>query len=61
MIKFDNKDKDKKDWEEFIRDPKNIFDKESKETTKAFKNTFRFDLHGYTLENANKKVKEIVI
>ena len=61
MIKFDDKDKDKKDWEEFIRDPKNIFDKESKETTKAFKNTFRFDLHGYTLENANKKVKEIVI
>ena len=61
MIKFDNKDKDKKDWEEFIRDPKNIFDKESKETTKAFKNTFRFDLHGYTLENANKKVREIVI
>lgn len=61
MIKFDNKDKDKKDWEEFIRDPKNIFDKESKETTKILKNTFRFDLHGYTLENANKKVKEIVI
>ena len=61
MIKFDDKDKDKKDWEEFIRDPKNIFDKESKETTKILKNTFRFDLHGYTLENANKKVKEIVI
>ena len=24
MIKFDNNEKDKKDWEEFIRDPKNI-------------------------------------
>ena len=61
MIKFDNNDKDKKDWEEFIRDPKNIFDKDLKKTTKVLKNTFRFDLHGYTLENANKKIKEIVI
>ena len=61
MIKFNNNDKDKKVWEEFIRDPKNIFDKDSKETTKVLKNTFRFDLHGYTLENANKKVKEIII
>ena len=32
----------------------------SKQKTLA-KKRFKFDLHGYTLENANKKVKEIIL
>ncbi|OUW73798.1 MAG: hypothetical protein CBD76_01775 [Pelagibacteraceae bacterium TMED216] len=61
MIKDNNNDKDKKDWEEFVKNPKDIFDKDIQDTSRLFKSTFKFDLHGYSLEQANKKVKEIIV
>tara|TARA_Y100001970_G_C14096905_1_gene783223 strand:+ start:578 stop:1009 length:432 start_codon:yes stop_codon:yes gene_type:complete len=54
--------KDQTYWEEYIKDPNDIFDKDK--TTGKSKNEhirFKFDLHGYSLLDANKKVKEIII
>ena len=51
-----------KAWEEYIKNPSDIYDKDknfSKENQR--KERFKYDLHGYTLEDANKKVKEIIL
>ena len=53
---------DKKAWEEYIKNPSDIYDKDknySKENRR--KERFKYDLHGYTLEDANRKVKEIIL
>ena len=47
------------EWEEYIRNPKDIFDKEQKALDAN--NRFRFDLHGFTLLEANQKVRELII
>ena len=52
---------DKKTWEEYIKNPSDIYDKDQD----FFDNTqrrerYKFDLHGFTLDEANKKVKEIL-
>ena len=51
---------DLKDWEEYIKNPKDVFDKDR--ISKSYKpnDRFKFDLHGFTLEEANTKVKEII-
>ena len=54
------KDKDKKDWEKFLENPSNIFDKEITTITKKNSKKFNFDLHGYSIDDANKKVYEII-
>ena len=53
---------DKKNWEDYIKNPSDIYDKDGN----LFNNTnqnkrFRFDLHGFTLDDANKKVREIIL
>lgn len=55
-------EKDKKDWKDYTKDPKSIFDKDF-ESTKAsrYHSRFKFDLHGYKLSEANQKVKEIIL
>ena len=63
MIK--KKDLSKQDtnaWKNYIKNPTDIYDKD-KNTSKnqERKNRFRFDLHGYTLDEANKKVRDIII
>ena len=53
---------DKRAWEEYIKNPSDIYDKDKnyfKENQR--KERFKYDLHGYTLEDANKKVKEIIL
>ena len=58
--KKDLSQKDKQTWEDYIKDPSDIYDKD-KNIQKTFrKERFRFDLHGFTLDKANKKVKEIL-
>ena len=63
MIKKKDLDQDdKKAWEEYIKNPSDIYDKDknySKENQR--KERFKYDLHGYTLEDANIKVKEIIL
>ena len=55
-----NKKKDEKDWEDFLKNPSNISDKEKGLTEKIHPSRYKFDLHGYSIEDANKKVKEII-
>ncbi len=54
-------DKDKKDWQKFISDNKKLSDKDSylkKDiTTKLIK---KIDLHGFSLEEANKKIDKFI-
>ena len=63
MIK--KKDLSKQDidtWETYIKNPSDLYDKDKNITqTKERKSRFKFDLHGYTLDEANQKVKEIII
>jgi DNA-nicking Smr family endonuclease len=60
--KEDIQDPEKKLWEEYIRNPKDIFDKELN-YKKSFDRAdrYRFDLHGFTLLEANLKVRELII
>ncbi len=55
--------KDKEDWIHFTKNTKNIFDKDSSLEKKNFfsKRVKKIDLHGYSLNEANKKVKNFVI
>ena len=53
-------EEDKKTWQDYIKDPSDIYDKDRNNKKKIRKERFKFDLHGYTLEDANKKVREIL-
>jgi DNA-nicking Smr family endonuclease len=52
---------DKKVWENYIKNPSDIFDKDKSNLKKVKNQRFKFDLHGFTLDEANKKVKEIIL
>ena len=52
---------DKKAWEEYIKNPSDIYDKDqSTSNSIQRKERYKFDLHGLTLDEANNKVKEII-
>ena len=53
--------KDKKTWEDYIKDPSDIYDKDRNNQKIARNERYKFDLHGFTLLEANKKVKEILL
>ena len=53
-------EKDKKSWEDFLKNPSNIQDQEVKEKEIKKFHRFKFDLHGLSIEVANKKVTEII-
>ena len=63
MIKKKDLDQDdKKAWEEYLKNPSDIYDKDKNYSIEnQRKERFKYDLHGYTLEDANKKVKEIIL
>ncbi len=58
--KKDLSEEDKKVWQEYIKDPSDIYDKEKNISKKNRITRYRFDLHGFTLDDANKKVREIL-
>ena len=61
MIKNKNlSQEDEKAWEDFIKDPSNIYDKDYNNQKKSRKERLKFDLHGFNLDDANKKVREIL-
>ena len=62
MIKKKNTNQeDINTWEEYIKDPSDIYDKDKDNTyTNQKKKRYKFDLHGFTLDDANSKVKEII-
>ena len=60
--KKDLSQEDKETWEDFINNPTNVYDKDNKNfKINRNKGRFKFDLHGYTLDDANKRVKEIIL
>ena len=53
---------DKKAWENYIKNPSDIYDKDQSNNKKDNrKDRFKFDLHGLTIDNANRIVKEVVL
>ena len=59
MIK-DISEKDKKDWENFISSDEKIPNKDFKETNQKLFKSKSIDLHGYTLEDANKIIEKFI-
>ena len=53
-------EKDQEDWKNFLKDTTQIPDKDQKALIKKSNSKFIFDLHGFTLDEANKKVKELI-
>ena len=53
-------DKDKKDWENFLSNDENLPDKDLNLKRKTIKKNYTFDLHGYSLDDANKKIKDLI-
>ena len=54
-------DKDKKDWENFIKSNERLEDKDNKIYKKKIKYEETLDLHGYGLRDANIAVKNLII
>ncbi len=59
--KKDPSQEDKKTWDEYIKNPSDIYDKDqvTSDSTQR-RERYKFDLHGFTLDEANNKVKEII-
>tara|TARA_B100000963_G_scaffold185095_1_gene160910 strand:+ start:14675 stop:15094 length:420 start_codon:yes stop_codon:yes gene_type:complete len=60
--KKDLSQEDKKTWEDFVKNPSDIYDKDKnnlKNNSKQLR--FKFDLHGFTLDDANIKVRDIIL
>ena len=53
--------KDKEDWKNFLKDTSRIPDKDQINHSIDKDQIYKYDLHGLTLSEANKKVKEIII
>ena len=53
-------DKDKKDWENFLSSEEKLLDKDLKFKKKNYNKTNSIDLHGYTLEEANKAIQDFI-
>ena len=54
-------DKDKKDWEKFIKSNEKIENKDTEYLSKEKQFIEKtIDLHGYTLEEANRKISEYI-
>ena len=60
--KKDLTQEDMNTWENYIKNPSDIYDKDKDlSTNNTNKSRFKFDLHGYSLDDANKKVREIIL
>ena len=59
--KKDTSQENKKIWEDYIKNPDDIYDKDQSISHVIQKRErYKFDLHGFTLDEANIKVKEII-
>jgi DNA-nicking Smr family endonuclease len=49
-------------WKSYIKNPSDIYDKDKNSLqNQERKDRFKFDLHGYTLDEANLKVRDLII
>ena len=53
-------EKDIKDWQEFIKKDEKLENKDNTQDEITTKRHVEIDLHGYTLEGANKKMSEYI-
>ena len=53
-------DKDKKDWNNFINSKEKVKDKDFKQQEKKIFKTRSIDLHGYTLDDANRTIEDFI-
>ena len=53
-------DKDKNDWQAFISSKEKLKNKDFNPDLKTLQKTKYIDLHGYTLEEANKQIEKII-
>ena len=53
-------DKDKKDWNDFLSGNEKLIDKETTANNKKIKKGRSFDFHGYSLDEANKKIDVLI-
>tara|TARA_Y100001935_G_C17140120_1_gene425093 strand:+ start:384 stop:806 length:423 start_codon:yes stop_codon:yes gene_type:complete len=53
-------DKDKKDWNEFVNSNEKLQNKDNQHQEKRFQKIRTIDLHGYTLEEANKTIESFI-
>ena len=53
--------KDKKDWEEFLKNKEKLIDKDRETNIKKHFKIRTIDLHGFTLETANKEIENFII
>ena len=53
-------DKDKKDWENFTSSKEKLPNKDFKNQKKSFFKSRTIDLHGYTLEQANRSIEDFI-
>ena len=53
--------KDLNTWKNYLKSPNDIVDKDLQLKSSNFSNRYRYDLHGFTLIEANEKVKEIIL
>ena len=63
MIKKKNiSQEDTNTWQNYIKNPTDITDKDNiQNTNESHNNRFIYDLHGFTLQEANEQVKEIIL
>ena len=63
MIKKKNiSQEDINTWKNYIKSPNDITDKDNiQNNSKSNHNRFKYDLHGFTLLEANEKIKEIIL
>ena len=54
-------DKDKKDWEDFLSKNDRLYNKDFANIKQKNFKTKSIDLHGFTLEEANKLIKKFII
>ena len=61
MIKKDLSKKDKKDWKDFLENLSGVPNKDDLNNEGTYSpKRFKFDFHGYSIEDANKKIYEII-
>ena len=53
-------DKDKKDWKSFLSSGEKVYNKDEKFSDKKVSPIKSFDLHGYSLDEANIKISEFI-
>ncbi|WP_428079054.1 Smr/MutS family protein [Candidatus Pelagibacter sp.] len=53
-------EKDKKDWQDFISSDEKVINKDNRNIQKSYEKVRSIDLHGYTLDQANRRVRDFI-